>query len=430
MRNIVFSGFMKRSFLFFALLAVFAACGDPEMKEEPKYTISGKIVDPVANGRRLLTGINAIVSGKSGEVVFNGPVSLSDTISCRYSLKDIPAGEYDLFFSGSYYDVSKYKLDVKGDTNLDVELSPIQLISIDTDKLVFGSRVNTREFSITNVCGRDLVLTIRTGFGAGRFVRNVTPGVPQDYGWLLILSAGETRHIKVEVLHDLEGVEEGSLEIWARDSQDWVEMSIPVIMETTSRDFHANLVGKVCDTQGKPLKDIMVYCECTGTVAMTDENGIYGFDELPYRSTFRVTALSERYKYKDSDFIDYVIDEIRADFTLEPCTNHLILDRKEVDFGSGSISLADMYNPESITINITAETDEPVYFNLQVFNTEFGTVPGLLYFPTAQYIEYYPQITFQLSRSVSDIGTFRLNALLKTDTAGSYIIPISFTNTP
>ena len=297
-----------------------------------------------------------------------------------------------------------------------------------------GNRVTLHAGSVVGADGpllRPDALPQLPGRGSVRRDRSAgQAGLTADMCRLLILSAGETRHIKVEVLHDLEGVEEGSLEIWARDSQDWVEMSIPVIMETTSRDFHANLVGKVCDTQGNPLKDIMVYCECTGTVAMTDENGIYGFDELPYRSTFRVTALSERYKYKDSDFIDYVIDEIRADFTLEPCANHLILDRKEVDFGSGSISMADMYNPESITINITAETDEPVYFNLQVFNTEFGTVPGLLYFPTAQYIEYYPQITFQLSRSVSDIGTFRLNALLKTDTAGSYIIPISFTNTP
>ena len=161
---------------------------------------------------------------------------------------------------------------------------------------------------------------------------------------------------------------------------------------------------------------------------MTDENGRYSFDEISGSSMFRVAAISEYYKFKESDFIEYVIDELVADLTLEPCTNHLILDRKEVDFGTGSISQAD--KPESITINITAETEESVYYNLQVYNTEFGVVPGLLYSPTAQYIENYPQITFQLSRSISDVGTFKLNAFLKTDNAGAYIIPITFTNTP
>ena len=163
-------------------------------------------------------------------------------------------------------------------------------------------------------------------------------------------------------------------------------------------------------------------------MTQTDENGMYSFDDVTGSSMFRVAAISEYYKFKESDFIEYVVDELVADLTLEPCTNHLILDRKEVDFGTGSISQASA--PETVTVNITAETDEPVYYNLQVFNTEFGTVPGLGYFPTAQYIETYPQITFQLSRSVSTEGTFKLNAFLKTDTAGAYIIPITFTNTP
>ena len=155
---------------------------------------------------------------------------------------------------------------------------------------------------------------------------------------------------------------------------------------------------------------------------------MYSFDDVTGSSMFRVAAISEYYKFKESDFIEYVVDELVADLTLEPCTNHLILDKKEVDFGTGSISQSSA--PETVTVNITAETDEPVYYNLQVFNTEFGAVPGLNYYPTAQYIENYPQITFQLSRSVSTEGTFKLNAFLKTDTAGAYIIPITFTNTP
>lgn len=418
---------MNRIALFIACLAVFVACGEPVVKEEPKYTISGKIIDPDGNGRRLLTGINAVVSGTGG-MIFNGQVELSDTISCRYTLKDIPAGEYSLTFSGSYYEESRYRLSVKGNENLDVQLSPVQLVSIDTEKLVFESRVKSKQFSITNVSGRDLVLFIRTGGGSGRFIKSIKPGMQQTGGWMLNLSAGETQRITVEVFHEQEGVEEGQLEFCSVNTQRWMETALPVRMETTSRDFYANLVGKVCDTQGNPLEGILMFCDCNGTTTLTDENGRYSFDDLSGSSMFRVAAISEYYKFKESDFIEYVIDELVADMTLEPCTNHLILDRKEVDFGTGSISQAD--KPESITINITAETDESVYYNLQVYNTEFGVVPGLLYSPTAQYIENYPQITFQLSRSVSDVGTFKLNAFLKTDNAGAYIIPITFTNTP
>ena len=418
---------MKRIALFLASLAVLAACGEPTQMEEHNYTISGKINDPDANGRRLLTGINATVSGTGG-VVYSGPVDISDTISCRYTLKDIPAGQYDILFSGNFYKDSKFRLDVKEDVILDVELSPILLVSVDKEILVFESRVKSQQFSITNISGQDLILLIRTGGGSGRFIRNITPGLKQEGGWLLNLSAGETQRITVEVFHEQEGVEEGQLEFCSVNTQEWVESALPVRMETTSRDFNANLVGKVCDTQGNPLEGILMYCGCDGQMTLTDENGMYSFDDINGSSMFRVAAISEYYKYKESDFIEYVVDELVADFTLEPCTNHLIFDRKVVDFGTGSISQASA--PETVMVNITAETDEPVYYNLQVFNTEFGAVPGLNYYPTAQYIENNPQITFQLSRSVSTEGTFKLNAFLKTDTAGAYIIPITFTNTP
>ena len=154
---------MKRLSLFVLCLAVFAACGEPALEEEAKYSISGKITDPAANGRRLLTGINAVVRGESGGVVFDGPVDLSDTISCRYAIKDIPSGVYDIVFSGNYYEASSYRVAVKSDSNLDVDLSPVKLLSIDTDNLYFGPRVKTREFSVTNVSGHDLNISLRGG---------------------------------------------------------------------------------------------------------------------------------------------------------------------------------------------------------------------------------------------------------------------------
>lgn len=417
---------MKKTIFLMSFLVLLASCGGTTVVDESKYTVSGKINDPAANGRRLLTGVNAVVRGETGSVVFGGPVDLSDTISCRYAIKDIPAGVYDIVFSGDYYEASSYRVAVKSDSNLDVDLSPVQLISIDTDTLYFGPRVKTREFSVTNVSGHNLNISLRGGR-----VESITNCRKQDYGWLLTLSPDETKRLTVEVRHEQEGVEEGLLRFFATGAQEWAVTVMPIKIETSSRDFNANLVGTVRDTEGHPLKGIPIFCECTDTVAVTDENGRYSFEDLPYRSSFRVTALPEYYMCKDSDFVEYVIDEIVIDMVLEPCTNHLILDRKEIDFGTGSISAAAAeYNPETVTIKMTAETGESVYYNLNVYNTEFGVVPGLNYWPTAQYVEIYDTLTFTLSRGVSNEGTFRLNALLRTDNAGAYIIPITFTNTP
>lgn len=417
---------MKKTLYLISCLVLLASCGGTTVVDESKYTVSGKISDPASNGRRLLTGIDAVVRGESGGVVFDGPVDLSDTISCRYALKDIPAGVYDIVFSGQYYEASSYRVAVKSDSNLDVDLSPIRLLSIDTDTLYFGPRVRTREFSVTNVSEHSLNISLRGGR-----IESITNCRKQDYGWLLTLNPGETKRLTAEVRHEQEGVEEGYLKFFATGSQEWAVTVIPIQIETTGRDFYANLVGTVRDTEGHPLKGIPIFCECTDTAAVTDENGRYSFEDLPYRSSFRVTALPEHYKCKDSDFVQYVIDEIVIDLVLEPCTNHLVLDRKEIDFGTGSISAAAAeYNPETVTIRMTAETDEPVWYNLNVYNTEFGVVPGLNYWPTAQYVENYDTLTFTLSRGVSNEGTFRLNALLRTDNAGAYLIPITFTNTP
>ena len=154
---------MKKTIYLMSCLVLLASCGGTTVVDESKYTVSGKITDPAANGRRLLTGVNAVVRGETGSVVFDGPVDLSDTISCRYAIKDIPSGVYDIVFSGDYYEASSYRVAVKSDSNLDVDLSPIQLISIDTDTLYFAPRVKTREFSVTNVSGHSLNISLRGG---------------------------------------------------------------------------------------------------------------------------------------------------------------------------------------------------------------------------------------------------------------------------
>ena len=410
---------MKHLPILLICLSVLFAC--EKTKTEDLYTISGKVSDAASSGKRLQSGLYAKVTERSGNTIYEGPLELTDTISRRYSLKDIPAGEYEITYGGKYYEPARHKLNVRGDANLDVELTPVRLFSLDKEELTFGTRVNELAFSITNISDNSVDVFIRSDIGLCH--RRIQPEFKK-------LAPGETTTVSVEIAHLEEGLAEGSVKVFAGSPQEWVDTVIPVKIETTSKDFYANLVGKVVDKQGNPLKDVLISYDFPAVTALTDENGNYSIDDLPYKSTFNVTALPEYYLCQESEFIDYKIDEIVVNFSLDPCANHLVFDRREVDFGTGSISRADGNLPEIIHVNITPETDAPVFYRLFVYNTEFGTVPGLTYSPTSQYVAYFPELTFQLSRSDSNEGSFLLKALLRTDTAGAYVIPVKFTNTP
>lgn len=424
---------MKRIAILLIGLAAFAACEEPAMRKDVKYTISGVISDPASNGKRLLSGIHARVTGSSGAVVFSGPVGLTDTVSCRYSLKDIPAGEYTIFFDGPYYAETQYRLSVKGDENLNVSLSPLPLFNVGTEQVRLGPRVQSQEFTLSNISGKDIAIALRPDPATEKGIKTIKPDLKYKMpnGWYGHLAAGETKTFTIEAVHEEIGLREGTLRICAGEPSCWIETSIPLSIETSGRDFYANVVGTVVDNQGNPLKDILIYCECTGTTTLTDENGRYGFEDLPYRSRFHVTALPEYYQCKDSETFDYVVDEIVADLTLEPSTNHLVLDHDVVDFGTGSISGSDSGKPEIIKVMISLEKDNEVYYRLTVYDTSLNPVvtPGLNYSPTYADASIFPDLYFQLGRTVSDVGTHRYTALLKTDTAGAYFIPVTYTNT-
>jgi hypothetical protein len=300
------------------------------------------------------------------------------------------------------------------------------MLSLDVKNLYFAPRVTTKEFSITNITKKPVSLSLAPDDIVRFFVKGI-PGFTKmdgDRRWRCQLDAGETKTVSIEIKHDdMESLLEGSL---AFEVDGIKQSSIPFVIETTSKDFYANLVGRVTDMQGNPLKDIPVYCNCTDTIVLTDENGRYGFEELPYISQVYVIALSEFYNWKMSEFKDYSPDEIEIDLALEPCTNHLTLDRKEIDFGTGSISNAGQ--PVSFDINVTAETDDPIMFNVQTKVIGGGVYPGLSYLANGV-IQSSCKLWFQLDRSVGDVGDFEFTAILKTDCAGVYLIPVRFSNT-
>lgn len=418
---------MKRIIYILVALAVLFGCHpNNPIEEKPTYSITGEIIDPDGSLARLLADMHVTATDKSSGMVYAGSVGTEDSRTCRYSLNDIPAGEYVLVFSSPYFETAEYSLDLKGNKTLDVTLSPIPLLSLGVKELYFAPRVKTLESSITNLTTKPLSLSLAPD-DIVRFLVKSIPGFTKTDGdrkWRCQLNAGETKSVSVVIMHDdHESLLEGSLDIEVDNIK---QSSIPFVIETTSKDFYANLVGRITDVKGNPLKDIPVYCNCTDTIVLTDEDGRYSIDELPSFSMIYVIALSEYYNWKMSESKEYSPNEIEIDLTLEPCMNHLTLDRKEIDFGTGSISHAGQ--PVYFEINVTADTDEPILFNVQTKVVGGSVYPGLNYLANGV-IQSSHKLWFQLSRSVGDVGDFQFTAILKTDCAGTYLIPVRFSNT-
>jgi hypothetical protein len=418
---------LKRIAYILAALTLFSGCIPFNSTDnKPAYSISGEIIDPDASLSRLLADMHVTATDKLEGKVYAGAVGSEDAKTCRYSLKDIPSGEYVLTFSSPFYEKAEYSLDLKGDKTLDVSLSPIPQIRLDVQEIHIAPRVKSTVFSVTNLTEREITLNLKPEFEIDRFIENLSgfQKASETIGWRCNLAPGETRQVTLKAKHDdEESIREGLIAI---NVDGIYQSSLPFVVETTSRDFFANLVGRVTDMQGKPLKDISVYCNCTDTIVLTDADGHYSFDDLPYMSQVSVIALSEIYNWKQSEFKEYVRDEIDIDLALEPCTNHLTFDRKEIDFGTGSISHAG--NPVSFEINVTAETDAPVQFQVLTKVIGGNVYPGLNYIANGTF-QSSGRLWFQLDRSVGNVGDFAFSAILRTDCAGVYLIPIKFSNT-
>ena len=394
--------------------------------DTPVYSITGEIIDPDASISRLVADMHVTATDRSDGSVYAASVGTDDSKTCRYLLEGIPSAEYTLVFSSPFYEKAEYSLDLKGDKTLDVTLSPIPQVSLDVQEIHIAPREKSAVFSVTNLTGKDITLHLRPQGGTTQLIEKLSgfQKVSESTAWRGTMAPGETRQVTLQVRHDLEeSVLEGFFDIQVNGIHD---TSLPFVIETTHLDFYANLVGRVTDEQGHPLADIPVYCDCTDTIVLTDADGRYSFDDLPYLSRVSVIALPEFYNWKQSESKPYAIDEIVIDLALEPCTNHLVLDRTSVDFGTGSIS--DPGSPVSIDINVTAEKDDPVMFLVQTKVVGGEVHPGLNYTANGSF-QSSLRLRFRLDRSVGKVGDFAFSAILRTDCAGVYFIPVRYSNT-
>ena len=418
---------LKRIASILAVVAMVSGCFPVNQADNtPTFTLSGEIIDPDASLARLAADMHVTATNRSDGNVYAASVDWDDLNTCRYLLKDIPSAEYTLLFSSPLYEKAEYSVDLKSDKTLDVTLSPIPQVGLDVQEIRIGPREKSTVFAVTNLTGKEVSLRLKPHGDIIQLIEKLTgfQKESESIGWRGTMAPGETRQVTLLVRHDLqESVLDGFFDIQVNGIHD---TNLPFVIETTHLDFYGNLVGRVTDGQGHPLADIPIYCDCTDSIVLTDADGRYSFDDLPYQSLVSVTALPEFYNWKRSESKPYAIDEIEIDLTLEPCTNHLVLDRTSVDFGTGSIS--NPGDPVSCEINVTAEKDDPVMFLVQTKVIGGDVYPGLNYTANGSF-QSSLRLRFQLDRSVGKVGDFSFTAILKTDNAGVYMIPVRFSNT-
>lgn len=412
--------------LLFLILLICSAC-DSWQTHVGKHSIAGVISDMEGSQERLMTGVYAVVTNNVGEQVYSGAVIPEGTVGGSYSIEGIPQGEYEVVFQGKYYKPSAYVISISGDTELDVELEPIHLMTVDQDEVRFEPRVSERTLTIRNMTGTAMSFGIRADLPMGDliFLEMSAPGMQlDDRGWHGTIAPMSATDVNIKISRaSMENVE-GVLHILSTSPYNWERYDVPMIIETSDRDIYANLRGTVRDAEGNPLEGVAVWNNCTETVIYTDGNGEYSFDALPYISMVRTEVYSE-YHMHQSKSEDYAVKEFVMDFNLEPVQKHITFDKRLIDFGEGKI--VEGTEKEKIEVNAASDTGETVTFSIVSTTREADF--AVSYNPASGVIKDTKRIAFSLARERSaGLGEYTRNVVVRTEDAGSYVFTITYTN--
>lgn len=415
-----------KKIIFFCLMIICCAC-DPSQTQAGKYSISGVISDAEGSLERLMTGVNAVVTNNTGKQVYNGEVIPEGVIGGSYSIKGIPQGEYEVVFQGDYYKPGSYVVSVSGDTELDVELEPIHLMTIDQNEILFEPRVNDRILTIRNLSETPISFGIRADVPMGDlfFLEMSASGLkPDGRGWHGTVDPMSSLDVNMKISRaSMENIE-GVLHIFSTAPYTWEKYDIPMVIETSEKDMYANLRGTVRDVDGMPLEGVAVWNSCTETLTYTDENGEYSFESLPYISMIRTEVYSE-YHHHQSRSEEYAVREFVMDFVLEPVHKHITFDRMNIDFGEGRI--VEGAEKEKIEVNATSDMGEMVTFSIVSTTREADF--AVSYNPASGVIKDTKRFVFTLDRGRSKgLGEYTRHIVLHTEDTGSYVFRITYTN--
>lgn len=413
---------MRKILLF--LLIIFTAC-DSWQSQVHKYAITGNISDMDGNDARLMTGVGAVVRDNEGKIVFSGDAIAEGTVGATYSISGIPQGEYELEFKGTYYKPRVYDVVLNGDTELDVELEPVHMMIIEQPEVRFESRVSQQILSVKNMSDKEVTFKISTDLTPDDlFLLEMTaPGLRLvDGDWLGTIAPTATVEVDIKILRNNAEDVEGILHIASTHPYNWEKYDIPFIVETSGKDYSADLRGTVRDTAGNPLEGVAVWNNCTETIVFTDENGEYCFESLPHFSMIQTVAYSE---YHDVQSLseEYDVREFTMDFALEPVDKHIVFDRKTIDFGAGVIVPG--AGKETIVVNASCDAEETVGFSLVRTTREVDF--AIDYTPASGAFIGNRKFTFSLDREKSaGKGEYKQNIIIQTMDAGSYVFPVTY----
>lgn len=415
---------MKR--ILFLLLLICCSC-DSWQTSVGKHSISGVITDMEGSQERLMTGVYAVVTDNAGKRVYSGDVIPEGTVGGSYSIDGIPQGEYEVVFQGKYYEPMAYVISVSGDTDLDVELEPIHIMTVDQDYIRFESRIDEQTLTIRNMTETAIDFAIRTDLPAGdlMFLEMSAPGLRSgDRGWNGTIAPMSALDIDIKILRaSMENVE-GILYISSMSPYSWERFEVPMLVETSEKDVCADLRGTVTDVEGNPLEGVAVWNNCTETITYTDEKGEYSFEALPYISMVRTEVFSEYHSFQTQSE-EYEVKEFIMDFTLEPVRKHITFDSKHIDFGEGRI--VDGAEKEKIEVNATSDTGEIVSFS--IVNPTREADFALSCNPASGAFQGTGKFVFSLARERSaGLGEYIRNLVVRTEDAGSYVFTITYTN--
>lgn len=412
--------------LLILILLICCAC-DSWQTQVGKHSISGAISDMEGSQERLMTGVQAVVTDNVGKQVYSGNVIPEGIVGGNYSIEGIPQGEYEVVFQGRYYKPKAYVVSVSGDMDLDVELEPIHLMTVDQNEIRFEPRVSEQTLTIRNMTDTAMSFGIRTDLTGVDllFLEMSAPGLqPGDRGWNGTIAPMSALDVNIKISRaSMENIE-GILHIFSTTPYSWERYDVPVIIETSDRDIYANLRGTVKDAEGNPLEGVAVWNNCTETIVYTDENGEYTFDALPYISMVRTEVYSEYHAFQTQSE-DYAVKEFVMDFTLEPVQKHITFDKKLVDFGEGRI--VEGTEKEKIEVNAVSDTGEMVTFS--IVSTTRDVDVAVSYNPASGVLKDTKRFVFYLARERSaGVGEYTRNLVVRTEDAGSYVFQIKYTN--
>lgn len=415
---------MKR--LLFLILIICCAC-DPWQTQVSKHSVSGVICDMEGSQERLMTGVSAVVTSNVGKRVYSGDVIPKGTVGGSYSIEGIPQGKYEIVFQGDYYKSKAYVVTVSGDMDLDVELEPIHLMTVEQSEILFEPRVNDRILTIRNLTETPIDFGIRADLPIGdlMFLEMSAPGLKFiDRGWYGTIAPMSALDVDIKISRaSMENIE-GVLHIFSTSPYNWERFDVPMVIETSEKDLYANLRGTVRDAEGKPLEGVAVWNSCTETITYTDCNGEYIFDALPSISMVRTEVYSEYHAFQTQSE-EYAVKEIVMDFALEPVQKHITFDRRQIDFGEGRI--VEGAEKEKIEVNAVSDTGEMVTFSIVSTTREADF--AVSYNPASGVIKDTKKFGFSLARERSaGLGEYIRNLVVRTEDAGSYVFEIKYTN--